>query len=273
MGRHVIIGKGNLGLDLNLALMNAGNQTRVLTQSEGFRWPESISEILEFQPDYVWVTAGAGSVEQCKSNPTHAIATHITMPVELAMKLPSNIKVGVFSTDYACDELEPGNPNKYTARPKSFYACTKISMEIMLRQMNRPNVTIFRVSNLYGAHCPDKTFPGKLLKKYPSPCVVELPQNWVVPTPTWWIAENIVKYLGKAFSERDTLSHHLAPESGMTVTQWGRKVLGDAHEIKSKGFDDTRISFSKLGCTLFQCTDTCQDLLAQHAAKTGLTCK
>lgn len=249
MTTHVVIGKGNLGLDLKLAVESRGGSCHVFTPSEGFDLLKSIPLILALQPDYVWVTAGAGSVEFCKKNPGKAFDTHLLLPIDLIEAMPENCKVGLFSTDYIADENDMTNPNKMTSKPKSIYALTKMAMESCVKIMARPNVSVFRVSSLYGVHFPLKTFPGKLLERYPNPCEVALPQNVISPTSTEWIAEAIIGSLPILFSAVGPMFYNCAANGGTTVMNFGRKVLGDGYILQSKGMDWERPAYSSIGCS------------------------
>ncbi len=249
MSCHVIIGKGNLGVDLHAVLNARGHKAHIFTPSDGFTWPDSLPALLALTPTYVWVTAGAGSVEAVKKDFVGAINTHLMFPVELVKDLPPGIKIGLFSSDYVADESDPSNPHKITPKPRSLYAYTKIWMEQAIKALGRPNVSVFRVSNLYGGHFPERTFPGKLKSRYPHPCEIVLPQNWVVPTWTKWVAEVLVDNLDKVFDDKTPLIHHAAPNGGCTVIQWGRRVVGEKYKLISKGFDNDRALFSKLSCS------------------------
>lgn len=252
MGRHVIIGKGNLGLDLANTARSCGNEVYIFTPSENFKLPDSISEIKDLKPDYIWVTAGFGSVEQCKKEPNGAFDAHVGLPITIVRNFGGDVKIGLFSTDYAADENGMDNPNKINPKPKSVYAITKMCMESCVKMMNRPNVTVFRVASLYGSHFPERTFPGKLLAKFKEPCEVALPQNFITPTPTSWIAEIIMSSLSLVFSPVGPMFHNCAATGGTTVMNFGRKILGDAFTYNSKGMDWERPAYSNMGCSFTQ---------------------
>lgn len=237
MQRHLVIGKGNLGCDIYDAALRAGHKAMILTKSNGFVWPESLEQILQWQPTHVWVTAGVGSVEAVKQNFAEAVKTHVTLPVELCKQLPAHVHLGLFSSDYVTDE-----------KVRSLYACTKIFMEQALQVINRPNTSVFRVGSLYGHHYPLKGLPGKLKLRYPNPQIVKLPQNWITPTPTWWVAEILMEH-PEAFSDRLTI-HSIAPGGGCTVMRWGQSILGEEYRVDSKGFDEERPASTSIGCTL-----------------------
>lgn len=250
--RHVIIGKGNLGVDIELAAKAVGHEAHMFTSSEGFEWPKSAPAIKELQPDYLWVAAGYGSVEQCKANPQKAFETHLQLPLGLIRDMGDNTKIGLFSTDYAADDSEPDNANKINSKPKSMYAFTKIAMEMAVKLTARPNVSVFRVSSLYGGNYPHKTFPGKLMMKYPKPAEVFLPQNFIAPTSTKWIANTIIDSLPILFSPAMALFHNCAASGGTTVMNFGRKILGEEYTFNSNGMDWNRPSYSSIGCSFMQ---------------------
>lgn len=251
MTTHVIIGKGNLGVDLQLTCESMGNKAHIFTPSTGFSWPESREQIVALQPDYVWITAGFGSVEQCKKNPNGAFDTHIGLPLSIIKALPE-ARVGLFSTDYAADETDMSNANKLTRHPKSIYALSKMCMENSVKLLNRPNVSVFRVSSLYGRHFPERTFPGKILQRFTTPCEVTLPQNFISPTSTAWIAEAIMSSLPMLFSPVMPLFHNCSATGGTTVMNFGRKILGDKFTFNSKGMDWERPAYSNIECSFTQ---------------------
>src|SRR6267154_2395941 len=111
MGQHVVIGRGNIGLDLHNELLKAGHSSVILTKSDGFKWPEGMKHIASLDPECIWVAAGGGSVDAAKKNFSDVLATHVTLPIELAQSLPPHVKLVLFSTNYAANEKDPSNPN------------------------------------------------------------------------------------------------------------------------------------------------------------------
>jgi len=250
MSNHLVLGKGNLGTDLYQEIKKNGDQVNVMTTSTGFTWPVSLKNIMELQPDYIWVTAGAGSVEAVKQNFTQSLETHASMPIELLLKLPPSVKICLFSTDYVASFEEPHNPYKQSSEVKSLYALSKKTMEDAVKIIKRPNTSVVRVGSLYGSHYPLKTFPGKLKQRYPVPCELSLPSNYISPTPTNWIAQVLLRNTDKLFFPTHSTFHHCGPTNGCMVVNWGQKALGKDYTVHSKGFDETRPSSSQLGCTL-----------------------
>lgn len=251
MLNHVVIGKGNVGVDLYNAIKKLGDSARILTRSDGFEFPESLPSIHHLRPDYIWVTAGAGSIESAKKNFRDTLDTHVLMPAEL-MKEFANTHVGIcfFSSDYAANETEPSNPELGIADPKSLYALSKSMLEKAVKIENRPFTSVVRVGTIYGDKYYDRCLPGKLHARYPSPCTLDLPMNRVTPTPSFWIADMLLKHRDKLFNPQKATLHHLAPHGGISVHAWGQKILGDEFKVNSKGFDNDRPLCSNLGCSL-----------------------
>lgn len=247
---HVIIGKGNLAMDLKIALEREGADVTIFTRSTGFDWEKHTAAVQAVEPTHIWITAGFGSVDQCAKDIKGALETHVAMPVHLAQSLPDTVSIGMFSSDYVAYQEDLSNPLKFANRPRSLYAVTKLSLELMMSALRRPNTTTFRVGSLYGTHFPDRCFPGKITSRYPSPCRVELPNNMVCPTPTRWAAETIVKNLGKCFDGRKWMAHNVAPSGRVSVADWGRSVLGPGYEVVDSGLDKARPMDSGLLCTL-----------------------
>jgi len=238
-------------MDIKLAAEAAGDTVHMLTRSDK-SWPISARELLLIKPDYCWATAGHGSIEACAKDPQGAFETHVNLPLFLLKYCSPETKIGLFSTDYIADEHEQDDPNKITKKPGSIYALTKACMEQSVKMIDRPNVSVFRVSTLYGVHYPLKTFPGKLLSKYNTPGVVKLPQNHVTPTSTKWIAETIIGSTPILFSAVGPQFHNCAASNGTSVMNFGRKILGEGYQLESRGMDWDRPAYSQIGCSFTQ---------------------
>jgi dTDP-4-dehydrorhamnose reductase len=246
---HVVIGRGNVGLDLYELLTSKGHKVVIMTRSTGFSWPESLDQIKAHNPECVWVCAGAGSVESCKRDFDNAVSTHVTMPIGLVRGLPPQVKLVIFSSDYAANEDDGSNTEKINHNPRSLYAATKVWLEQAFKFHNRPNSCIVRIGTVYGKHLYDKTFPGKVHSRYPNPSSATFPVNWVCPTPSKWIADVLVRNYDRLF-KTPAVTHHVAPKGGVTVTSWAKMILGEGYIIESKGFDQERPLSSNLGCSL-----------------------
>lgn len=244
--RHLLIGKGNLGLDLHDAFMYRDHTVAITSRSDGFRWPDYLEDILNFNPTHVWVTAGAGSVAEAKTQLSHMLDTHVTLPVQLALRLPKDVHLGVFSTDYVASQWKLNDPRAITSKPLSLYAVTKLSMEYALQHLNRPRSTIFRVGSLYGRHFMERCLPIKILRNKPK----ALPTNTIIPTPTEWVADTIASNLDAGCFWADGLSkHHVAPSgTPISVADFGRLLIGDW--VQDGPLDKDRPQYSELGCTL-----------------------
>lgn len=248
---HIIVGKGNVGVELFQAIKKAGESARILTRSEGFEFPTDLPHMHQLNPDYIWITAGAGSVESAKLNFKEHLRTHVMLPKIIMEEFKPEVKVCIFSSDYAADEEQPSNPELFNTKPRSLYALGKTTMEQMVKLSGRPNTSVVRIGSVYGAQFYDKTLPGKLHKRFPTPCQLDLPMNRVTPTPASWIAEMLMKHKEKLFTDKPTL-HHLAPSGSVSMYNWGQKILGEDYKVHSKGFDNERPLCSNLMCTLEQ---------------------
>lgn len=237
--RHLIIGKGNLGLDLRQALSARGDMVVISGRGEADH----------IDHDFIWVTAGYGSIDKCKENPLEAFNSHVLLPLEVCKKANPETKIVCFSTDYAIGE------------PLSLYATTKASMEVALKTFRPWNTSVVRVCSLYGEHFPERTFPGRLLRKYPNPCEVTLPPNLTTPTPTSWIARVLADNLF-AFGGNFKIVH-CAPVGNLSIAHWGQLVLGDKYQISLSDYDRTRPLNSNLGCS-FGSGETCASLWQKH---------
>ncbi len=273
MAKHIIIGKGNLGLDLQSALDKAGHDARLFTRSgngaNGWEWPECAPMFLSEHKDTecVWVAAGGASVSHCEDvwSLPEATESLFELPVGLALELPARIRLVLFSTDYAIEEVDPA-PARHTQAPRSIYAVIKIAMEQAIWSTRRPQTTIVRVGSLYGSHFPERTFPGKLAINNPHPGEVQVPRNFITPTPTWWIAEKMVASYEQLFGPFPR-TEHLAPRKGCTLMEWAQAVLGPGYKVKSGPYDERRPRFSQIGMSFSSDSRTWLDLWREHLAR------
>jgi len=244
--KHVIIGNGNLGNSIATELLKRNNTKqenniiKIFSTSNGWKYPTSLDPIYDEIPMHVWVTVGAGSVEQAKANYLPFIDLHIKLPIELAQNLNDMTYLHVFSTDYVLDKRLDNWPMN-----RSLYALSKDSMEEALTFMDRPKTCVYRVGSLYGTHKPNKCFPYKLkknsLKNEPT-----LPINFVTPTPTDWLASVLISNL--PFAQNSMAIFNVAPEGCVSVVEWGSLILDK--KIKESGIDISRPANSEIGCDL-----------------------
>lgn len=244
--KHVIIGNGNLGNSIATELLKRNNTIqenntiKIFSASNGWKYPSSLNPIYDEVPDHIWVTVGAGSVEQAKANYLPFIDLHIKLPVELAQNINEMTYLHVFSTDYVIDKRLDNWPMN-----KSLYALSKDCMEEALQFINRPRTRIYRIGSLYGTYKPNKCFPYKLkknsLKNEPT-----LPINFVTPTPTDWIASNLINNL--PFIKNDMEVFNVAPEGCVSVVEWGSIILN--RKLNDSGIDSSRPCNSEIGCDL-----------------------
>ena len=238
--RHAILGNGNLGNSLAIKLLKNEHTVKVFSTSNGLKYPNSLVPLYDFIPDHVWVTIGAGSVEQAIANYLPFIDLHIRLPIELAQTLNSHITLHTFSTDYVID-----NP------VKSLYALSKLTMEQTLTLINRPKTYIYRVGSLYGTYKPHKSFPYKLKKAWIEKAGdIKLPLNKVTPTPTDWLADILIENLEKHEATNNPLHriYNVAPLGCCSIKEWGELILNK--KVEPKDFDTSRPENSNIGCNL-----------------------
>lgn len=273
MALHVVVGNGNLGCDLQIALDKAGHEARLYSKSlsggQNWEWPESAInfEVGSWKhADTVWCCAGGYSVGQCEDEWSlpDAVESLFELPVGMALALPPEMKLVVFSTDYVVDEHNPAPGGHGPA--KSVYAAIKIAMEEAILSMKRPNTLIVRVGSLYGAHFPERTFPWKVKANHPLPGEVLVPRNFVTPTPTWWVADKLVEFHKQLFG-RFPRVEHMAPYKGCTLAEWAQAVLGPKYAVKSGDYDAKRPRFSQIGMSFSSGAPTWLELWLLHLAR------
>jgi len=236
-------------MDLNGLLLKKGEDVTTLSRVKGFRYPTSVDGIVTEPWDHVWVTIGAGSVDEAIKDYTAFSDLHVRLVMELAQKLPSQIKLHVFSSDYVANESEPGDPKIAVEAPLSLYAYSKLHMEQLLLKQNRPNTYIYRVGSLYGIRKPKNCFPYKLLKNNPDPCSLTIPLNKVTPTSTRWLATILLENY-KHLPAKKTVVYHVAPKGNTHLHEWAQLILGKGYDVVPGGEDPNRPRVSELGCTL-----------------------
>lgn len=260
--KHLIIGGGNLGKDLLLELNKPGNgiQPQLLTASRGFNVfdPKAIDQIKDLRPNTVWYCVGGGSVAENKiAHPDNRMNYFLNteFPVELAKRLHRGTRLVFFSTDYCASEQDPTNPWKYGTPVKSMYAMRKLDMENRLIELDRTGTTIVRVGSLYGVHKPERTFPGKVLRRYGfNEEPYSFPLNRVCPTPTRWLAGMLVQNIDN-ISGAGTHIHHCAPTGSVSVYDWAMFCLmGLREKIRTTDqglnkYDKERPLLSALECS------------------------
>jgi len=237
--RHAIIGNGNLGNSLATKLLKDNHIVKLFSTFNGWKYPTNLQAIHDFIPDHIWVTVGAGSVEQAKANYLPFLDLHVRLPADLAKNVNPGACLHVFSSDYVLD-----NP------VKSLYALSKLYMEETLTRMDRPKTYIYRVGSLYGTYKPNKCFPYKLKKNWVESQKKEgeitLPSNHITPTPTDWLAGILVSALDSL--DASCRIFNVAPSDCCKVQEWGELILNQP--VKEKDLDPNRPAYSNIGCNL-----------------------
>ncbi len=254
--RHAVLGAGNLGMSLQLELKRHDHSVAMFTRSMGFDVtnPEHRARILSEHFDVIWNCIGGGSVAEAKADPAKAALIHHDVPLALANGLRDETKLVLFSTDYAAAEHQPNRAAFRTDSPRSIYAALKCEMENSVMALRRTNVTIVRVGSLFGPFHPDRTLPGKIIKNFGfSTGLIRLPDNEITPTPTIWLANELVESLTDLFGSQHCSIHHAAPNGNISVKDFGRfvlKGLRDGADFNSATYvDQERPEFSALGCS------------------------
>jgi len=228
--RHAILGNGNLGAALVKECLARDLGFKVFSTTTGWKYPADLQRIHDYRPDHVWVTVGAGSVEQASADYRPFLDLHVRLPMELAQTLNSSVNLHLFSTDYC----EVG--------AQSLYALSKKYMEDSILMLERPHTFIYRVGSLYGTAKPQKCFPYKLKKNSVTGKAIALPTNCVCPTPTDWLARRLM-----ALETPELLPTSIRPSDCVTVKEWGELILGC--EVTEAPMDTSRPTICTHGIT------------------------
>lgn len=262
---HAIIGAGNLGLDLNRLFKKGKATSRIFSRSYGFNYPCDLSAIEELSPTVIWLTVGAGSVGECKKDFVRAIDLHIRLVAELRNKF-ADIPIICFSTDFVASEEYPWASDKRVKTPRSLYALSKLWLEDYAKMVEK--VWVIRVGSLYGEWKPKTCFPGKLVQNArtlirgetesddESPKQIQLPVNKIGPTPTAWLAQQLIEKFDLIIDNKQKI-HHLGPIDNITVSDWGKLILDQANinlPIVDGDIDEDRPPEGKLGSSLHHWT-------------------
>jgi dTDP-4-dehydrorhamnose reductase len=253
--KHLVIGAGNLGIDLYKQIVSSGDEAVICSRSNGYDLEDTKKhdELIQYAKgfDAVWYCVGFGSIREAIYEPSKASLLYVEIPNLLIKYCPYVI---LFSTDYVADERKPLDNNSQTEKHKSHYAHLKWRMECGVN--GAENATAIRVGSLYGLHKPMSTFPGKLLKNAFHKREINLPMNLVTPTSTSWLAELLVHNLDRIYKNPEEMNvHHAAPHGFVTVREWGSMILGRSLDGDRVFFDQDRPLLSCLG-TSFTSHDT-----------------
>ena len=223
--RHAILGNGNLGAALIKECLKNNMDFKVFSTTTGWKYPTaSLQKIHDYLPNHVWVTVGAGSVEQARTDYKSFVDLHIRLPLELAQTLNCSVALHLFSTDYC------------NVAPQSLYALSKKHMEEAVIMTQRPLTYIYRVGSLYGTAKPQKCFPHKILMKAGKK--IALPPNCVCPTPVDWLAQELMAPILELEQFKELTPITIAPGGCVTVKEWGEMILGE--EVDMAAMDKLR---------------------------------
>lgn len=225
---HLILGAGNLGKDLDIALREVGEETELLSHSLGTDVTHPSFFSVSFQephPDYIWCCVGCGGPSDDLETNARQLELLTALPMRInALKGP-HTKLILFSTHYL-------NMDKKGER--SFYAKAKRMMEEQLAC--EKNVRVYRVGSLYGVHKPLATLPGKVISRLESGQEIFGALNDVTPTPTRWLAQWLVSALLEESIELNLIPLKIGPSGSVCVREWIEAIADMA------GFPEVKFS-------------------------------
>lgn len=279
-GRHVIVGAGNLGLDIRAEIERQGaGFGAIFSRSNGLdvRDGEAVARLVEHAEfNTLWYCVGAGGVGGARDSPELAEELLVTAPIKILRSAPKHARLVFFTSDHCAAEEFPDTPPMATTRPRSEYARLQLRLEKAVISSGRPNVTVVRMSALYGYHKPLATLPGKILSRFGFRDVaIRLPLNLVTPTPTLWAAARMIQCQEKLFDARGPVFHHVAPAGNVSVRDWATFILKGLRPatafLRSKEFDETAPQFSELGCSLTRPTPHWYDVWTHYFRQSWFT--
>jgi hypothetical protein len=179
--KHLVIGLGNLGMDLEIALKEVGHDVTTFTCPDITNGTtiDNLMYLLQSNTFVkIWYCIGGGSVEAADKNYEQMNRIHVDVPVIIMSSMGSQAKLALFSSDYVFG-------------PNTNYAQIKRSMEQTF--INHKQVEIYRVTCLYGFHQPEKSLFYKILKNhFANGGTRSAASNVVAPTNTLWLARKLV---------------------------------------------------------------------------------
>lgn len=270
--KHLIIGGGNLGLDLLGEARRRGHEAILLTKSRGFdceKMVDLIGAVAKTDYDVLWYCVGGTKVGKAIGSYASSTRINVTMPLVVARVAPRSARLVFFSGEVCADESAPDRPERSNAAPVGHFAQIKLAAEEHILRTERPFTTIVRVGPLYGARKPAETFPGRVLGAFGfnRDSSLEFPANLVTPTPSLWVAAVLIERLqaevaGPSAKRLAALGPHAlpsveivhcAPRGNVSVRDWAvltLQGLREAHAFAPRQyFDLERPAFAALGCS------------------------
>ncbi len=242
--RHLIVGAGNLGVDIGLRLAGEPggvNEVVFAGRRQGLDCTDFSALLRLVTPvpyDYIWWCVGGWSVEQFKADAEQGHKVMYAAPRLVAQYAHPRSRLMFFSTDYCAHEEHMARPDLQVQVPTSEYAEVRKDLESFIAKYRRPHTAVFRLGSLYGAHHPQNTFPGKVLARHGAGTArIDIPLNDVTPTSTKWAAAMVCHNRELLVSEEGPKRHHLAPRGNVALRDWAKMLL---HGLRGhRAFDET----------------------------------
>lgn len=233
--KHLILGAGNLGMDLHKALEMSGESATLLSRSKstikglylkvenGCLEPQTFtaekafinwSEIAALNFDVIWNTLGHGGPSPDFERGTEQLDLHFKFPVMLRKANPQT-KLILFSTHYL---------NHDPKGVRSVYATSKLLMEKAFEKDK--GAFIARIGSLYGKPKPLTCLPGKIVGQMLAGKTLfeKAAENRVSPTPTAWLARMLVARM----AWKDSGMTSIAPAKHIPVRAWLERIITEA---------------------------------------------
>lgn len=234
--KHLILGAGNLGMDLHRALTREKVKVDILSRSvssvRGLKLDvehgttptgkatATLGELAFMDYDVIWNTLGNCGPSDDPVRGVEQMDLHYKFPVLLRRACPK-ARLILFSTHYL-------NHDPHGMR--SAYALSKLAMERAFE--NDKLAFVARVGSLYGKQKPMSCLPGKIVAQLLSGHqeIARAAENRVSPTPTAWLA----RYLLALQPWKDHGLRNLAPAKMLPVRVWIERIIEETE--KQTGF-------------------------------------
>lgn len=223
-------------MDIGVALRDhvkvPGGDVLHMSKSAGFLYKEHVPAVADMDFTHVWIAAGGISVNEAKTNPDMARETLFDMPLAFLKQMKPDVRITVFTSDYA---LEPH---------RSLYATIKEDFHKAVIESKRPFTSLVGVSSLYGNWFPENCFPGRILTAAMGQEEMSFPVNKVTPTPTDFVALNLVNDMHLNFSDTTVKFLNMSPQGCISTFGWAQIILQDHLKVTARGYDPERPEIS-----------------------------
>lgn len=227
---HLILGSGNLGIDLGTWLRTIGHKVIKTTRNGGdesntWNYPKDGMDRLwpiveENKIDIIWNCIGCGSVELGEE--------HFTSQFMMSVGLTERLLSTFTEQNVICFD------SNYSNRPISKYGLNKkFQRQLVEHHWKKNKFKCFNImiESLYGTYYPEKCLPLKIVANAIKHEKIGCHYNHICPTPTDWLGEQLAKGLD-AILKNENPNIRIKPRGSVSTSEFARTVLDMAGMIE-----------------------------------------